>query len=505
LPRFEARVVWQIECDALAARNSIFSSERLCAMGKRRKAQDQRDTVTDVSADVAVAAPSSRRWILLVAGAVCIGVLAAYGVALLSSSDPERDRLEDSIADLAVEVSPDAASLLGEAGEVADAVLERFPYSGDALSVVAQLYHELGKTDDAVRCWKRCIELDPALATSSHAAIGAVAFEKGELEEAAEHYRAAMKLEPESSTHPVHLAEALIYRGQYEEAVEILETNLKAHPRSMPANVLIGQALFELQQHEKARRHLEVAVELGPNFTNAYYTLARACAALGDKEKSNDYLKRFKELQAQEEQQHRDALKKTRETDEIRRAVAQLYTSAAQVYVGHGDVQTAEEHLLRAGELAPHGADCRSLLAWLYEKQGRTDEALRTLAEVGERAPDDLSAQLSIAAVYAKLGQFYEAETAYRKAIELTPHQPGAYAALADLYLKAGRKLPEAKALAVKAALMEPVAKHYFLLSLACLRTGDRAAALSAIEQAIALDGDNTQYRELHQTIRKQQ
>jgi len=426
---------------------------------------------------------------------------AWHVITLLSPPNRESARLEKELADLASKASPDAAPLYREAGAVIERLLEHFPYSADALVVVARLYHGLGKTKDAVRCWERCIELDAKLGPACRAAIGAVAFEEGELGAAAEHYRVAMQQDPTSTTYPVHLAEALIDQGKLEEAVDLLESNLKARPTSMATNVLLGQACFQLRQYEKARQHLEIGVQMGPGYTNAYYSLARACAALGDQEKSKEYLKTFKELQAQEEQRHRKALKTTGETDEIRNVVASTYTSAGRVYIAHGDYRSGEEHLLRAAELSPNGVECRITLAWLYEQQGRADKTLRSLAELSERAPDNVRAQLSVASAYTRFKQFDEAENAYQRAIELNPHQAGGHAALAHLYLQAGRKLPQAKILAQKAVELEPVADRYLLLSLCCQRNGDLAGASSAVDQAIALDPDNEGYQQLRRRL----
>jgi len=472
-------------------------------MRSDQQAERQRHSRADLTGKASRGPAAWRRWALLVTGAVSVAIAMGYAIALRSTFDPEGPRLEKSIANLASEASPDAALLLHQAGEVADSLLREFPYSGDALDVVAQLYQGLGRTDDAVRCWERCIELDPELGSSLHAAIGSAAFEEGEFDVAAEHYRMAMNLDPGSSTHPVHLAEALIDRGKLEEAVEVLEGNLKTSPKSMPTNVLLGRAHLQLRQYEKARQHLEIGVQMGPEYTNAYYSLARACAALGDQEKSKEYLAKFKELQAQEEQLHRDFLKATGETDEISQLVVRTYTAAAQVYIAHGDYHTGEVHLVKAAELSANETDCRVVLAWLYEQQGRTDKALQELAGVSERASDNLSAQLSIASAYTRLQRFDEAENAYRKAIELTPHQAGGYAALTKLYIQAGRKSSEARILAQKAVELEPAAEYYFLLSLSCQSNGDLAGACCAAEQAMAADPNNEEYQRLNQRLQR--
>lgn len=448
-----------------------------------------------------------RRLAVLVAGAACVTVVIVWVLTTRQHGEDEIARLETAIAEMASQATPDIADLLQEAGAVATRLLERFPRNADALVVIARLHDRLGDADEAARCWRRCLQMDPSLAPTCHAAIAAIAQEKGDLDQAASHFRSAMGQDPKTPTYPIQLAEVLIDQGNLHEAVALLEKNRETRPRSMPTFALLGQAYLQLREYEKARRFLEMAIQKGPGYTNAYYGLANACAKLGDQEKSKEYLSKFKELQGKDEQRHRDALKTSKDVDvdEFRRSVAQVYTAAARVYIGGGDVRTGEEYLLRATELAADGAECRGVLALFYETQGRTKEALTVLAELREKDVADLGIQLSIAAAYARLQQFGEAETAFQKAIALTPHQAGGYAALADFYLRAGRKLDEAKRLAQVAVEMEPVAKYYFLLCQACLQTDDKAGALTAIEQAVALDTENPQYRDLHEMLRRKE
>jgi Flp pilus assembly protein TadD len=99
------------------------------------------------------------------------------------------------------------------------------------------------------------------------------------------------------------------------------------------------------------------------------------------------------------------------------------------------------------------------------------------------------------------LERFDQAEAAYRNAIVLTPKRAGGYATLAEYYVQSNRKLDEAKALAVKAIQLEPVAKHYSLLATICQKIGDRPGALAAIRHATELDADNQRYREVLKTL----
>jgi tetratricopeptide (TPR) repeat protein len=444
------------------------------------------------------------RWVVLATAAAGCAIAIAWLVVALVPPTGERARLKAVIGEVAGRASPDSAALLYEAGTVMDRVLRQFPNSAETLHAVASFYEGLGRSKDAVRCWEAVVNLDSSAGPVAHAAMGAIAYRSGELDLAAEHYRLAMQQDPNVTAHSVRLAEVLLDQGRPQEAVELLEGLLKSRPRLMAASVFLGQAYLRLQQYDKARQHLETGVALGPDYPNAYFGLATACARLGDQAKAKEYMQKYKELQAQAEQRHRDALKNTSDVGHVIDVVARAHTGASKVYIAHGDYHAAERCLRRAGEVNANDLESRVLLAWLHEQQGRADDALAILAELRQQAPDDLGTQMSLGEAYARLGRAQEAEAAYRRAIELAPQQAGGYAALAHFYLQANRKTDQARTLAEKAVEVEPVAAHYFLLCLARSRNGDTAGAASAIDRAVALDPDNGNYRKLARTLRSQ-
>ena len=409
----------------------------------------------------------------------------------------------NTIADAASEARPEVAVLLREAGRVADRLVERFAYSPDALDAVACAHLRFGKTQEAVAYWEKCLELDPGSA-SAYYSLGSVAQAAGDLAKAAEHFRKAAELDPDSSRHFAAWGETLMSMGELEEAARVLEQDLRARPRSIPSLLLLGQVYVRRRQYEKARETLEKAIAMAPDFTSAYHGLGTACTKLGDQEKGKEYFERFKLLKAQDAQRHREGLKAADDVARVREALAELYTSAGKVYLGHGEVSTAEEHLRKAAEIDPDFAECRQVLAWLYRMQGRTEEALSELRKLEETAAGDPAVCLSLGEIYSQLAEFEGAERAYQKLIEISPLQGGGYAGLARLYLQADRKIAEARALAEKAVELEPVAPYYSMLALACQRAGDGAGALAAIEEAVAREPGNPAYLRLREMIEKQ-
>jgi tetratricopeptide (TPR) repeat protein len=404
---------------------------------------------------------------------------------------------------LASGASAETKPLFVEAGRIGRDLVSEFPDDLSALEAVARLYQRLGNTKEAIRCWEQCLAREPALAITAHAAIADMAFERGDFERAAEHFRLAMERDPSSAAYPVQLGESLISLGKPGEAVQILEENWRRHPQSMPTAAMLGQAYLKLGQYAEARRCLEASVRDDPNYPAAFHALATACTQLGDAQKAAGYRQRFRELQATKEQRHRQELKARDDVRRLRATVAATHTDAARVYLTHSEPQAAETHLRRAGELAPEEGECLLLLAGLYEQQGRISESLTALASARERLSSNLLAQLSIAAAYRRMGLPGDAEKAYRRMIELAPRQASTYAALAQFYLQTGQKPAQAQSLAQQAVEREATPAYWFLLAQVCFQNGDRAAARNAIERALALDASNSRYRQFQERLRE--
>ncbi|HUT89719.1 MAG TPA: tetratricopeptide repeat protein [Thermoguttaceae bacterium] len=451
------------------------------------------------SREVERAAGRRPRWGLPgpLAALALLAAAIAIAVVLLQVRPPR----EITIVDVVPGAEPEIAAVAHEATEVAEALVRRFPDQFDSWHVLALFYYEFGKLDEAVKCWKRCLELDPQF-PQGYYRVGVVARDRGKNEEAVEWFRKALKHAPGEPQVSVHLAQALIDLGETEEAIEVLEANLAAYPCSLPSFVLLGDVYVQLKQCDKAKKHLETAIEMSPDYTCAYYSLAMACGGLGETAESKRYMEKFKELKARDEQAHRDWLRTGDDLPRVQKDASEILTAAGKAYLAQGDPQTAETLLLRAVELCESEPECHQVLAWLYEQQGRTDEARDALSRGCKANPEDLGIHLRLGALLAGQGKFDTAEESLEKAIQIMPYQGGGYAALANMHLMSGRKLSDAKKLATKAVELEPLAKNYFLLGSICQRVGDLAAARAAIEQAVALEPGNPQYRQAYELVR---
>lgn len=457
-----------------------------------------------------VSPSASRPWMVATLIVVIVGIAGLLVWELSGSPEmpaPEAAH-EDWLGDVdAVPQGPSGRvrteflALKQEAAGVVRSLLEQYPDTAESLDVVALFHLRLGMAENALRCWRRSVELDPHFATA-HFAMGLLARDQGRLAASAGHFQKAAELDPEMPGVFVELADVLIKQSKLDEAQAVVEKSLKRDPRFLPGLYHLGQIYLQRKDYAKARKTLEAAIRYGPDFTNAYFGLATACAKLGDTQRAAQYMQRFKALGAGDEQAHRDLVKATRDFDDPRQSVAVVCTAAARVWLLHGEAERAEPLLLRACQLAPGYAESGDLLARLYERQGREEEALKTLTRFSVSSPTSIAIQVHLAALASKMGRFELAEQAYHKAIELSPGEVRAYAMLAGLYLQLGRNLPEAKRLAQKAVELDPAARNFFLLAIACRRTGDLRAALAALDRALALEPENQEFRRARDSLR---
>lgn len=449
-----------------------------------------------------VADPAKGRFRISLTTAILLAVVS-LAVASLSVYLVMRPKHPSAVARMASQTSPEVAALLYEADRIARDIVEAFPADPHAFHVLAWLHSRYGDIDQAVHYWHHCLTLDPTF-DKAHHSIGVIVEATGDHVTAAEHFRMAAELDPQSPIFPVYYARAVTRQGDLEQGAAILERFVQSRPSSVAAMVTLGETYIQLSEFEKAREILERAVELTPDLASPYYGLGTACARLGDHTAAKQYMEKFRVLKARDEQIHRDDLQVLDNIDQVRGDVAWVLTESGKVYLARGDFDSGQQHLQRAIELDPNHVPGHRALAWLYEQQDRIDRAVDLLKALADRVPDDLALLLDLGELCERAGRIDEAQWAYQKALESTPHSPGAYVALANLLVRTGRHPDQARQLAERAVAIDPKGSHFALLSAACQQDGDRPAALAAIERAMALEPSNRQYRILHAAIQSE-
>ena len=146
--------------------------------------------------------------------------------------------------------------------------------------------HERGRIDEAIVHYRAALELQPGFAEIQYDLGNALAARQ-QPEEAAEHYRQALALRPDYAEAHYGLGNALAARQQVDEAIAHYRLALIAKPTLVEAHFNAGVLLANRGRLEEAVAHYRSALEIRPDYARARENLSRALAALGRVEEAN--------------------------------------------------------------------------------------------------------------------------------------------------------------------------------------------------------------------------
>jgi tetratricopeptide (TPR) repeat protein len=140
---------------------------------------------------------------------------------------------------------------------------------------LGNVYHALGRYEEAMAEFQWAIELGPQNATPYNG-LGLTYYNLGRHEEAAAAYQRAIELDPQYATPHNNLG--LVYAAQrrYEKAVAAYQRAIELDPQYATPHNNLGLVYAAQGHHEKAVTAYQWALELVPRHAPAYFNLALA-------------------------------------------------------------------------------------------------------------------------------------------------------------------------------------------------------------------------------------
>jgi tetratricopeptide (TPR) repeat protein len=239
----------------------------------------------------------------------------------------------------------------------------------------------------------------------AHTNLGTVLLEKGQVDEAIVHFRAALQMQPNSWDDEYNLGTALLSKGEVDEAIMHCEKAVTIQPNDPDAQVALGSALLEKKRIDEAIMHYQKALAIRPDYFLARCGLGRALLEKGELDTAI--------------QQFRAALL-------IQPEHADCHTVLAVALDEKGETAEAIQHYDKALEISPKSIPALTNLAWVIAtcSNGSLRNGARAV-EIARRA-DELSGGSNpivlrtLAAAYAEAGQFEKAIETARAAIQLS-------------------------------------------------------------------------------------
>ncbi|XP_073976022.1 O-linked N-acetylglucosamine (GlcNAc) transferase sxc isoform X4 [Rhodnius prolixus] len=350
------------------------------------------------------------------------------------------------------------------------------------LLLLSSIHFQCRRLDKSAHFSTLAIKQNPMLA-EAYSNLGNVFKERGQLQEALDNYRHAVRLKPDFIDGYINLAAALVAAGDMEQAVQAYVTALQYNPDLYCVRSDLGNLLKALARLEEAKacylkaietrpdfavawsnlgcvfnaqgeiwlaiHHFEKAVALDPNFLDAYINLGNVLKEARIFDRAVAAYLRALNLSPNNAVVHGNlacvyyeqglidlAIDTYRRAIELQPNFPDAYCNLANALKEKGQVTEAEECYNTALRLCPSHADSLNNLANIKREQGYIEEATRLYLKALEVFPEFAAAHSNLASVLQQQGKLNEALMHYKEAIRIQP-------TFADAYSNMGNTLKE--------------------------------------------------------------
>uniref|UniRef100_F6V0M2 UDP-N-acetylglucosamine--peptide N-acetylglucosaminyltransferase 110 kDa subunit n=1 Tax=Ciona intestinalis TaxID=7719 RepID=F6V0M2_CIOIN len=356
------------------------------------------------------------------------------------------------------------------------------PDNTGVLLLLSSIHFQCRRLDKSAYFSKHAIKTNPMLA-EAYSNLGNVYKERGQLQEALDHYRHAVRLKPDFIDGYINLAAALVTAGDLEGAVHAYFSALQINPELYCVRSDLGNLLKALGRLEEAKacylkaietqtnfavawsnlgcvfnsqgeiwlaiHHFEKAVKLDPNFLDAYINLGNVLKEARIFDRAVAAYLRALNLSPNHAVVHGNlacvyyeqglvdlAIDTYKRAIELQPHFPDAYCNLANALKEKGKVGDAEECYNKALRLCPTHADSLNNLANIKREQGLIEEAIALYSKALEVFPEFAAAHSNLASVLQQQGKLQEALLHYKEAIRISP-------TFADAYSNMGNTLKE--------------------------------------------------------------
>ena len=299
--------------------------------------------------------------------------------------------------------------ILALAGGAAARLLARFGlwrrWSGDGLCLLLLLalagltwqQSRMYENDD--KLYRATLARNPTC-WLAHNNLGKMLVERGEVDEAIDHYQQAMEAEPRVAEPPNNLGLALLKKGRTEEAIDQYHRAIELDPQYAVAYHNLGLLLAQLGQSDAALLQFQKTLDVDPDYAEAHMNIGLILAARGQLD---------------------DAIDRYRKALEIRPDLAMARINLGVALDRQGKIDDAIAQYRKVVEMAPTFAEAHFKLAFDLVGRGQVNEAMAHFRKAAELKPDYAEAHYSLGVMLAGRGQIEAAAAEYRKALAIKP------------------------------------------------------------------------------------
>ena len=297
----------------------------------------------------------------------------------------------------------------------------------------ALTWRQAGWYRDAETLWWRTLAVNPG-AWMAHNNLGDLLLRQDRVDEAAEHFAAAVRLAPDDAFVHNNLAITLHRQGRREKALSSFREALRRRPDYPEAHSNLAAVLIELGRCDEALRHVDAAIRLRPDMAEAHVRRGDVYAAVGRRNEAVAAYRRASEIRPDLVEAHHNLGAVLLEAGRVDEAIAQFEhvlriqpgLAAAHNNLGHalikaGRPEAAASHFRTATELDPASVSAWSNLGGALRRLGSHEQAVEAYRRVVVLRPNDADLQVLLGEALAAAGRGEEAAEAFSAALQIDP------------------------------------------------------------------------------------
>jgi len=322
--------------------------------------------------------------------------------------------------------------------------------SAEALFKQAEVANQAGNLSGAIELYRKLVEQYPSVAVG-HANLGVALAHAGRMDEAAEQYALALRLDPRNSQISVDFGILRYKQARFAEAAEMLEPIVYAHAERGQPLFLLADCYLRLGKFHEAIALLDPIYSLDSNDRTVSYLLGMALISSGDVRRGSTVIDRAMldggsaitdfligaKLLATED--HHGAVIALRRATTSNPNLPSGWSLLGRALLDDQDTAGAQNAFHRALDGDPNDFDANLYLGGMLRYDGKLDDALPYLQRAFSLRPDSPQAAYQMGATEAARGNLNKA-LGYLVPIEKRwPEFQQAHVQLALIYQKQHR------------------------------------------------------------------
>ncbi len=294
----------------------------------------------------------------------------------------------------------------------------RAPHDWVLRANFGRLLSAAGDSPGAAAQWEEVCRLMP-FEPDGWFQLGDLAYDRGALEEAADRFEHALRLNPACVEALNGLALAEVARGRTKQALQRFEQALTLRPRFSAARVNLAVLLARMGQIQAAMGQYRTTLRLDTNNVAARINLAKLLVAQQSYDEGIALYSEALRLQPDEPVAH---------------------YNLGNALTAKGRHAEALENYAAALQARPDWVEARLSLALELARQGKVDASLLHFAEVVRQQPDSIEGHFNYGVALARGQRYSEAVREFEVTLKLRPDHPNARPMLARASQLAARQ-----------------------------------------------------------------